>query len=357
MPEFAVQTPLHRYPVLVENGVLQKLREYVPERAAKVFVITTRDVWELHGETVKGALRGHNPEVLFFAGGEDKKRLTAVEELAEQMVSAGGDRTSIVVTFGGGVVCDVAGFVAAVFMRGIPVIQIPTTLLAQVDAGVGGKTGVNLTSGKNLVGAFHQPLAVLIDPGVLATLDEREYRAGLFEVLKHGVIRSPELFKLMAERPAAVLEREAEALEFLIAESVRIKSEVVSSDEKESGLRRILNFGHTFGHALEAETGYTRLLHGEAVGWGMYAATILSELLGRLPVEQSNEIVQALKHYGPIPSLEGVSAENLVARMQSDKKTLRGKVHFILPDAIGYVSVVSGVEERMVLAAVKAALE
>ena len=173
------------------------------------------------------------------------------------MVRRGGDRSSLVIAFGGGVVDDVAGFLAAIFMRGIPVIQIPTTLLAQVDAGVGGKTGVNLVAGKNLIGAFHQPLAVLTDPDVLATLPEREYRAGLYEVIKCGVIRSPVLFRLMSERQSDVLARDSEIVEKMIAESVRIKAEVVSADEREGDLRRILNFGHTYGHALEAETGYS----------------------------------------------------------------------------------------------------
>jgi 3-dehydroquinate synthase len=222
------------------------------------------------------------------------------------------------VAFGGGIVDDVAGFVAAVFMRGIPVVQAPTTLLAQVDAGVGGKTGVNLASGKNLVGAFHQPLVVLADPDVLATLAEREYRAGIYEVIKCGVIRSAGLFRLMSERRAEVLARAPATVDEMIAESVRIKAEVVSADERESDLRRILNFGHTFGHALEAETGYVRFLHGEAVAFGMKAAVHLARMAGVLPAAEARSIVETVDQYGPIPSLAGISAGNLVARLVSD---------------------------------------
>ncbi len=198
------------------------------------------------------------------------------------MVEAGGDRSSVIVAFGGGIVGDVAGFLAAIFMRGIPVIQIPTTLLAQVDAAVGGKTGVNLVSGKNLLGSFHQPLAVLIDPDVLTTLPEREYRAGLYEIVKCGVIRDADLFDVLDRCARARAAPGPAVLDRIIAAAVRIKAEVVTADEREGDLRRILNFGHTFGHALEAETRYERLLHGEAVAWGMRAATLLAERTGGL---------------------------------------------------------------------------
>src|SRR5260370_20340203 len=268
MPFFWVETPQRRYPIVVERGGLSKLREHIPTSAGKVFFISTEDVWQLHG----GAVSDVPHELLIFRGGEARKRLEEVEVLAEQMVAKGADRSSVVVAIGGGILTDVAGFLAAIFMRGIPVIQIPTTLLAQVDAAIGGKTGVNLVAGKNLVGSFHQPLGVLIDPGALATLPEREYRAGLFEVIKYGVISSPALFRLLTERQNDVAARVPDVVDEIIAESVRIKAEVVSADEREGGIRKILNFGHTVGHALEAETAYARFLHGEAVAAGMQAA-------------------------------------------------------------------------------------
>jgi 3-dehydroquinate synthase len=272
------------------------------------------------------------------------------------MARRGGDRSSIVIAFGGGVVNDVAGFLAAIFMRGIPVLQVPTTLLAQVDASIGGKTGVDLECGKNLLGAFHQPIAVLIDPDVLDTLPEREYRAGLFEVVKCGVIRSPELFRLMRERSADVLRREPQMVERIIAESVRIKAEVVSADERESGLRAILNFGHTIGHALEAETGYTRFLHGEAVAFGMRAATHLAVHTGHLSHGDAVAILEAITAYGPIPPLDGISADALALRTFMDKKTMHGRVRFVLPERIGQVTVVAGIDDQVVKAAVREAL-
>jgi 3-dehydroquinate synthase len=248
------------------------------------------------------------------------------------------------------------GFLAAIFMRGIPVVQIPTTLLAQVDAAVGGKTGVNLVSGKNLIGSFHQPLAVLIDPALLDTLPEREYRAGLYEILKCGIIRDAALFHYLAEHSADVLGRQADAVDRIIADSVRIKAEVVSADEREGDLRRILNFGHTFGHALEAETGYTRFLHGEAVAFGMRAALYLGELTGYVSAEDTAEMLDLIELYGPIPARTGIDAENLLARLLHDKKTVQGNVHFVLPVRIGEVTVVSGVAEKPVREAIRSAL-
>jgi 3-dehydroquinate synthase len=241
-------------------------------------------------------------------------------------------------------------------MRGIPVLQIPTTLLAQVDAAVGGKTGVNLVSGKNLIGSFHQPVAVLIDPAVLSTLPDREYRAGLYEIIKAGVIRSETLFWFLTEHHKEVLARAPDGLDYIIAESVQIKCEVVSTDEREGDLRRILNFGHTFGHSLEAETGYTRFLHGEAVAWGMRAAIYLAEATGHLSAEESVDVLETIRLYGPIPPVGGISAEALLARLGSDKKTIQGRVHFVLPDKIGRVKIVSGVAEAAVLDAIHSAL-
>jgi 3-dehydroquinate synthase len=356
MPSFEVRIPQREYTAVVERGLLARAGKYIPEGAGKLFVVTTQDVWSFHGSTLEHGLGGRPFELLFFPGGEERKRLAEVECLAEEMVRRGGDRWSIVIAFGGGVVDDLAGFLAAIFMRGIPVIQIPTTLLAQVDAGVGGKTGANLAAGKNLIGAFHQPLAVLTDPDVLATLPEREYRAGLYEVIKCGVIRSPLLFRLMSERQSSVLARDSEIVEKMIGESVRIKAEVVSADERESGLRRILNFGHTYGHALEAETGYSRFLHGEAVAFGMCAAVHLARSTGRLAPDDGARIIETILKYGPIPSLAGVSVANLVARLARDKKTRQAKVHFVLPDRIGEVSVVTGLDPEAVLAAAQAAL-
>jgi len=331
------------------------MAEFLPAKV-KVFVVTTQDVWHHQGTTLDQGLAGRAYDVLYLPGGEDQKRLAPLEALAEEMVHRGADRSSVIVGFGGGIVNDMAGFLAAIFMRGISVIQVPTTLLAQVDAAVGGKTGVNLICGKNLIGSFHQPLAVLIDPAVLKTLPEREYRAGLWEILKAGIIRDPALFRFLSERRGEVLARAPEAVDRIIADSVRIKAEVVSADERESDLRRILNFGHTFGHALEAETGYRRFLHGEAVAWGMRAAIYLSERTGHASAEESVEMLDLIRQYGPVPALNGITAPALLARLAHDKKAVLGAVHFVLPVRIGEVKIVSGIPERTVLDAIQSAL-
>jgi 3-dehydroquinate synthase len=242
-------------------------------------------------------------------------------------------------------------------MRGIPFISIPTTLLSQVDAGVGGKTGANLKSGKNLIGSFHQPLVVLTDTSLLSTLPEREFRAGLFEIVKCGVIASEPLFRLMTKSSESILKRDVPLVEHLIAESVRIKCEVVSADEREGGLRRILNFGHTIGHAFEAETEYKRFLHGEAVALGMKAAAWLSWAAGTCDEITAREIIEAVDLYGPVPSAADLDPERILARLAKDKKTVRGTVHFVLATKIGETKVVTGLEDSLILDSIRRAIE
>jgi 3-dehydroquinate synthase len=345
-----------QYPAIVERGCLRRVGEYIPSRTHRVFVVTTRDVWALYGEQMTAAMANRPFHTIFFAGGEERKRMAEVEAMAEEMVAHGGERSSLVIALGGGIVTDLGGFLAAIFMRGIPVIHVPTTLLAQVDAAVGGKTGANLVGGKNLIGAFHQPLAVLIDPLVLQTLPAREFRAGLQEILKAGVIRSRPLFDVMASRSREILAQDAEVLDEIIGESVGIKCEVVSADEKEGDLRRILNYGHTVGHALEAETQYKYLLHGEAVAVGMRAANQLSRLCGTLTGEDCARINEAIAHYGPFPTVAQIPPENLLARLGSDKKAVAGKVHFVLAQGIGQTKIVSGLDDETVLTAIRLAL-
>lgn len=357
MPSFRIATPARAYEAVIERGVLRRAAEFLPPRAGKVFVVTTEDVWRLHGAGVQAALQQQSSTVLFFPGGEERKRFAAVEALAEQMIAAGGDRTSVVIAFGGGIVNDLGGFLASIFMRGIPVLQMPTTLLAQVDAAIGGKTGANLESGKNLIGTFHQPLAVLIDPDVIATLSDREYRAGLQEIIKAGIIVDLPLFEIFETERDSVLRRDPAVLEHIISAAVRIKAEVVSADEKESGLRRILNFGHTVGHALEAETGYKRFLHGEAVAFGMIAAARLAVDAAALPSDDADRIAEVVQSYADIPPLDGIEPERLLARLARDKKTLQGKVHFVLPVRIGVVKVLTGIPEESVIAAIEWAME
>lgn len=355
MPSNRVNTAQRSYSAIVERGIAGRAADFIPPKI-KIFAVTTEDVWRHQGCLLSRGLAPRAHDVLYLPGGEDHKRLAPIETLAEEMVRRGADRSSLVIGFGGGIVNDMAGFLAAIFMRGVAVLQIPTTLLAQVDAAVGGKTGVNLVGGKNLVGCFHQPLAVLIDPAVLETLPEREYRAGLWEIIKTGIIRDPSLFKYLADRRDDVIARRPDAVDRIIADSVRIKAEVVSADEKESDLRRILNFGHTFGHALEAETEYRRFLHGEAVAWGMRAAIYLAERTGHLSARDSADMLDLTGSYGPVPPLDGIDPSRILARMVHDKKTVMGAVHFVLPVRIGEVKIVSGIPERTVLDAIQSSL-
>jgi 3-dehydroquinate synthase len=236
----------------------------------------------------------------------------------------------------------VTGFLASIYMRGVEVIQVPTTVLAQVDAAIGGKTGVNLVSGKNLLGTFYQPRAVLVDPEVLKTLPAREYRAGLYEALKCGIIGDAALFRRFEEQHKEILARDPPVVEKVIADSVRLKASVVSADEREGGLRQVLNLGHTIGHALEAETGYKLLLHGEAVGWGLLAATHIALSTGKLDSVTAGRITNAVLGLGELPRVN-VKTANVLKRLKYDKKTRQGVVHFILPREIGKVEITTDV--------------
>jgi 3-dehydroquinate synthase len=284
--------------------------------------------------------------------GERRKNLATIEQAASKLVKLGADRNSVVVAFGGGVVGDMAGFLASIYMRGIPFVQVPTTFLAQIDSSVGGKTGVNLNEGKNLLGTFQQPRMVLADTAVLRSLPEREYRSGLFEALKAGIIRDPRIFEFMESNRERILSRDSSSLEWLIAECVRVKAGVVSEDEQEHGVRRILNLGHTVGHALEAETQYRHFLHGEAVAWGMVAAAMISVGLQLTSSVTAQRIIGLILSYGSLPKVD-VRGKAVIKRLTRDKKTVEGKVHFILPIEIGKVNIVSDVPERAVLQAME----
>jgi len=346
------------YDVIIGAGLLgragHQVRRLLPSWTSRVFVITSANVRRHWGKALELSLRNARVpyQVLEMDDGEPAKRLSGVEQLAEQMVDARADREAMVLAFGGVVVGECAGFLAAVFMRGIPVVQIPTTFLAQVYASIGGKTGVNLRAGKNLVGSFHQPRAVLIDPEVLRTLSDRELRAGLYESLKCGVILDKPLFDFMVRNSDKILARNARALERIITDSVRVKAKVVAADEKESDLRRILNFGHTVGHALESATVYSQFLHGEAVGWGMIAASDIAYASGLCSAEVVRQIKSAVTAYGPLPRVT-TQTESILGRLGADKKTIAGTVHFVLPTKIGKVKIVSDVPSAIVREAVE----
>jgi 3-dehydroquinate synthase len=344
------------YAADIESGLLSRAGERIRATAPKCdrfYVITSPPVRQHWGAALTASLdaAGLKYAILEMKDGERYKTLATVKDLAEKMVRQGADRKSMIVALGGGVTGDVAGFLASIYMRGIGFVQIPTTFLAQVDASVGGKTGVDLRVGKNLVGTFHQPRLVLIDPYVLSTLPDRDYRSGLFEALKCGIISNPEIFHFMEEHRERILQRDASALEWLITECVRVKAGVVAADEHEGGLRRILNFGHTIGHALEAETGYKQFLHGEAVAWGMIAAITIAAGLQRTDAATAQRMISTILAYAPLPKV-GARGKRIFRRLASDKKTLHGIVHFILPVTIGRVEVVSDVPARAVIQAV-----
>ena len=243
----------------------------------------------------------------------------------------------MIVAVGGGVVGDVAGFAAATYLRGVRLVHVPTTLVAQVDSAIGGKTGVNLPEGKNLVGAFYPPQCVIADPDLLRTLPERQFRSALYEVIKYGVIGDAELFGYLERNMAAVMRRDRKVIDWVIRRCVRAKAAVVSKDEKESGLRQILNFGHTFGHALEAGTKYRRLLHGEAVGWGMLVATFASLAMQRIGERDALRIAELILRVGQLPGWGGVAEEHILESMKSDKKAHGGRVRWVLPRRVGKV--------------------
>ena len=340
-----VQTPSARYNVFAGAGLLSQLVPRIEHIAGplprRVFVLTSPEIWALWSERFCASF-AEPPAVLFLAAGEKHKTMASIEKLARQLAAAGADRSSLLIAFGGGIVGDVGGFLAAVYMRGIPCVQVPSTFLAQVDSSVGGKTGVNLPEGKNLVGSFHHPLAVFADSQLLGTLPDRELRAGLMESIKAGIIRDRALVRFMEEHRDQILARDAKALERVIASSIRIKAGVVNRDERENGLRMILNLGHTLGHAIEQATRYKALLHGEAVGWGMIAAFHLAQRRGTLHRLQAERLEKLVHLYGPLPPLK-LRAAKLVAASGSDKKNVGGVRRFVLPLGIGDAGVVDDV--------------
>jgi 3-dehydroquinate synthase len=350
-----VDTPSAKYDVMAGSGLIatlgNRIQRIMGRLPRRIFVVTSPEIWALWGKTVNASFPDP-PIVLFLPAGEKHKKIASVEKLLRQMVKAGGDRGSLLIAFGGGIVGDVGGFTAAVFMRGIPYFQVPTTFLSQVDSSVGGKTGVNLPEGKNLVGSFHHPRAVFADIGVLGTLPDRELRAGLMESVKAGIIRDRMLVRYMEEHAEEILGRDPRALEKVIAASIRIKAAVVNKDERESGLRMILNLGHTLGHAIEQVTRYKVLLHGEAVGWGMVAALYIAHRRGIISGKQAERMENLIYLYGPLPPLK-LRAAKLVAAAGADKKNVGGVRRFVLPLGVGEADVVEDVTAAELEAAAK----
>jgi 3-dehydroquinate synthase len=355
MVRIPVKTASRNYEAVIEHGLLSRAGEILRELLGgiqPVFVVTVPPVRRRWGRVLLQSLAdaGFASKVVEMRDGERFKRLSSLESLADDLVKVGADRKAVVIAFGGGVVGDVAGMLASVYMRGVQLVQIPTTVQAQLDAAIGGKTGVNLKSGKNLLGTFYQPVLVLIDPATLSTLPDREFRAGMYEALKCGVIGNPELFARLEQCSIKSLRKDRDLLTWAISESVRLKAQVVSADEKESGLRRVLNFGHTLGHALETATSYRHFLHGEAVAWGMIGAAAIADEVRFSNNGTFDRIRDASLSWGPLPKVS-VTTSRAMTLVRSDKKTESGVVNFVLPKQIGKVEVVNRVPETAVASA------
>jgi len=316
---------------------------------SSLHIVSSPKVWRAAGKTVERGLRlSHRKTLHLFNDAESAKHLGAVEHIARSLCQAGADRKSLIIAVGGGVVGDVAGFAAASYLRGVALVHIPTTLVAQVDSSIGGKTGVNLPEGKNLVGAFYPPRLVITDPDLLGTLADREFRGGLAEVVKHAVISDAPLFARLEKDLDRILRRDREALGSLIARNVQIKARVVSRDERESGLREILNFGHTFAHALESATLYRRYQHGEAVAWGMMAAAFLGYELKVTPAPDVSRIISLVCRLEPLPPWPSLSPAVLLDAMRSDKKSRSGVLRFVLSVRIGRTRTFDSVPQQAV---------
>ena len=320
----------------------------VPRRR---FLVSNPTVWRLH-EASFASLTAEEP--ILIPDGERYKNLHTVGRIYDALVRAHADRGSALVAVGGGVLGDTAGFAAATYLRGLPIVQIPTTLLAQVDSAVGGKVGVNHAQGKNLIGAFHPPALVIVDPALLVTLPRREFRAGLYEVIKYGVIANRGLFDGVAASLPALFARDPDALMAIVTESCRIKAAVVEQDERETGLRRTLNFGHTAGHALEAVTKYRRFRHGEAVGYGMLVAASIAVARGTMPAADRDAVAALIAKMGPLPAVADIPVTEALAAIAHDKKIVAGQLHYVLPKTIGECEVVADVTKDEIAAALRA---
>ena len=325
-----VRSATRSYPVFVGHGVVDQIARWLAaaDVGERRLLISSPTVWKQHGETLTAALPGI--EHVLVPDGERSKTLQTVARIYESLIRLGADRQSTIIAVGGGVIGDTVGFAAATYLRGVDLVHVPTTLLAQVDSAVGGKVGVNHALGKNLIGAFHPPVAVIADPRLLDTLPTRELRAGLFEVVKYGVIASRTLFERIVTDLSSIYAREPVVMADIVTASCRIKADVVAADEREAGPRRVLNFGHTTGHALEAVTRYRRLRPGEAVAYGLLVAA-LTDLIGRM---------------GPLPSVADLSASEVLTAMRRDKKVVAGRLHVVLPHGIGDTVIVDDVTEK-----------
>jgi 3-dehydroquinate synthase len=347
------------YDLAIGEGTLSRVGEIaraaIGGRARRIAIISNSAVDSHYGSQVVKSLKraGFVALTHLIADGENAKSIRTAERVWTFLISNRFERGDAIIALGGGVVGDLAGFVASTYLRGMDYLQVPTTLLAQIDSSVGGKTGVNHPLGKNLIGAFHQPRAVVIDPLTLKTLPKRELRAGLYEAIKYGIIKDGELAGFIRKNLPRIDSLDPRTMTQVIARCCEIKAEVVAADERESGLRRILNFGHTVGHALEAATSYRRLKHGEAVGYGMKCAAEIAARAGVAQRAEAEAIRESIEELGKLPSISDLKVKDVMDAMTHDKKVTRGKPHFILPTRIGDVVVRDDIAPALIRAAVR----
>ena len=351
--EILVELGARRYRILIGAGLLRQPQHWLDAIGGRhLLVISDENVAPLYASRISAGLAGRKLSQLMLPPGETHKTLDSVATIFDALAEMGASRDATIIALGGGVIGDLAGFAAACWMRGIAFVQMPTTLLAMVDSSVGGKTGVNLAQGKNLVGAFHQPRAVVMDTDTLATLPPREMAAGFAEVVKYGALGDADFFAWLEGNASALLAREPAALTHAIATSCRHKAAIVARDETEQGERALLNFGHTFGHAIEAEQGFGGLNHGEAVAVGMVLAARLSAELDRAPQADAHRLAALLERLGlPTALPAGLAPEALLARMRLDKKAVSGQLRLILWRGIGWAEIVADVPEYAILQA------
>jgi 3-dehydroquinate synthase len=353
MEKIRVELAERSYDIIIGSTILDKLGENLKalNLSPRAAIVSNPTVFSLYGERVSGSVKktGFNVVTVTIPDGEEYKDLLRVKHIYDELLAHKLDRSSALIALGGGVIGDMTGFAASTYMRGISYVQVPTTLLAQVDSSVGGKTGMNHSLGKNMIGTFWQPALVWIDVETLQTLPKREVLSGLAEVIKYGVIYDKGLFDFLETNRDMILNLDRNALTHIIKHSCKIKAEVVAKDERESGLRAILNYGHTIGHAIETVTGYTQFLHGEAVAIGMYREAVLSHLLGFITQEQVMRIKAVIDSYGlPSEMPPDLNIDSLLASMQLDKKTEAGQLKFILPEKIGAVRIHKGITEKAI---------
>lgn len=340
------------YEIYIGKAIMDRMGLILNKQkwASRYICITDSRVLPLHGERVQQTLRekGLKIDMIDFPAGEDSKNIETILHLVDQLMTMGADRQSALIALGGGVVGDITGFVASIYMRGIPYLQVPTTLLAQVDSSIGGKTGIDLPLGKNMLGTFYQPRGVFIDLTFLQTLEPQELKNGLAEVVKYGIIDDPGLFGILETKATAITNQDMDLLQEIVTRSCRIKKGVVEIDEREKGMRRILNFGHTIGHAIETESGYT-IPHGDAISMGMVAASILSERLRYLAAEERERIIaliRAIKLPDRIPS--NLSPQGIFSHMKGDKKKAGDALNLVLLKKIGIPFVTNGVPDQLI---------